>query len=130
MSDTIQVGMTGEKSEAVTEEKTALHLGSGGLLVYATPAMVALMEYAAVDAIDSQLPEGHASVGVELTIKHIAATPVGDTVRAEAEVTEVDGRRVTFKVAAYDSQEVIGEGTHVRFVIVVARFQQRLDKKR
>jgi len=127
--ENIQPGLTGERSVTVTEELTAQHLGSGGLMVYATPAMIALMEAAAVAAIDHLLPQGQASVGTALDVKHLAATPLGQTVRARAEVTGVEGRQVTFKVQAWDEQELIGEGTHTRFVIDVIRFTERLQKK-
>jgi predicted thioesterase len=127
--DTIQPGLTGEKTVTVTESLTAQHLGSGGLLVYATPAMIALMEAAAVTAIDHLLQEGQASVGTSLNVKHLAATPLGQTVRARAEVTAVEGRHVTFTVQAWDEHELIGEGTHTRVVIDVARFTERIQRK-
>lgn len=127
--DTIRPGLVGEKTVTVTKDLTAQHLGSGGLLVYATPAMIALLEAAAVAAIDALLPEGQASVGTMLNVKHLAATPLGQQVRARAEVTGVEGRQVMFMVQAWDEQELIGEGTHTRFVIDVARFTERLQKK-
>lgn len=127
--DPIKPGLTGEKTTTVTEALTAQHLGSGGLLVYATPAMIALMEAAAVAAIDHLLPSGQASVGTALDVKHLAATPLGQTVRARAEVTGVDGRQVMFTVQAWDEQKLIGEGTHMRFVIDVERFIERVQKK-
>jgi fluoroacetyl-CoA thioesterase len=126
---TIQLGAVGEQVTTVTEALTARHLGSGGLAVYATPAMIALMEAAAVAAIDSHLPQGQASVGTALDVKHLAATPLGGEVRARAEVTGVDGRRVTLRVEAWDAHEKIGEGTHVRYVIDVARFTRRVEEK-
>jgi predicted thioesterase len=127
--DDIRAGQVGEKTTTVTEALTARHLGSGGVLVYATPAMIALMEGAAVAAIDPLLPAGQASVGVAVSIRHLAATPLGHQVRARAEVTGVEGRQVTFAVQAWDEQELIGEGSHTRFVIDVARYQQRLAAK-
>lgn len=125
----IRSGLTGERTAVVTDDLTATHLGSGGLPVYATPAMIALMEAAAVAAIDHLLPQGQASVGTALDVRHLAATPLGQRVRARAEVTSVEGRRVVFKVQAWDEQELIGEGTHTRFVIDVARFTQRVESK-
>lgn len=127
--DKIQVGLVGERTITVTENVTATHLGSGGVDVFATPSMIALMEGAAVEAIDALLPEGQASVGTLLNVKHLAATPLGHTVRARAEVTAVDGRQVTFKVEAWDETELIGEGTHTRFVIDKERFLKRLEGK-
>lgn len=127
--DTIKPGMTGEKTTTVTPEQTARHLGSGGIAVYATPAMIALLEGAAVAAIDPHLPEGSASVGIELNVRHLAATPLGHEIRARAKVTAVDGRKVSFTVQAWDESELIGEGTHTRFVIDTARFLARLESK-
>lgn len=127
--DGIRAGLTGEKTVEVTAELTAQHLGSGGLAVYATPAMIALMEAAAVAAIDPLLGEGQASVGTAINVRHVAATPLGHTVRAQAEVTGVEGRQVTFSVQAWDEQELIGEGTHTRVVIDVGRFSERVAKK-
>jgi fluoroacetyl-CoA thioesterase len=108
----------------------ATHLGSGSIAVYATPAMIALMESAAVAAIDPLLPEGQASVGVALDVRHLAATPPGQQVRARAEVLAVAGRKVTFKVQAWDEHEIIGEGTHTRYVIDRVRFVERVQAKR
>lgn len=129
MENDITIGMTGEKSTTVSADQTAEHLGSGGLQVYATPAMVSLMEGAAVAAIDPHLPDGYATVGVKISIKHLAPTPLSQQVRAEAEVTEVDRRKITLTVKAYDEHELIGEGTHVRFIIDIAQFEQRVADK-
>ena len=121
----IVVGMTGFASTSVEREDTAYEVGSGSLLVYATPCMVALMEGAACDAISEVLPEDKTSVGTELNIKHLSATPVGMDVRAEAVVTEVDGNTISFQIIAYDESGKIGEGSHKRVVISAQRF---LDK--
>lgn len=125
----ITVGMKGEASTLVEREDTAYEVGSGSLLVYATPCMVALMEGAACEAIAEALPEGKTSVGTELNIMHLAATPVGLDVRAEAEVTEVDGNSITFQVTAYDEAGKIGEGTHKRAVITAQRFLDKVYSK-
>jgi fluoroacetyl-CoA thioesterase len=127
--DNIQAGLAAERSETVVESLLATRLGSGSVEVYATPAMVALMESAAVAAIEGLLPEGQSSVGIALNVRHLAATPPGQLVRARAEVVEVDGHKVTFRVQAWDEQELIGEGTHTRYVIDVARFMQRVRSK-
>ena len=127
--DNIQIGLAAERSETVTELLLATRLGSGSVEVYATPAMVALIESAAVAAIEPLLPEGQSSVGIALDVKHLAATPPGQQVRARTEVLKVDGRKVTFKVQAWDERELIGEGTHTRFVIDVERFMQRVQSK-
>lgn len=121
----ITVGMKGEVSTVVEREDTAMEVGSGSLLVYSTPCMVALMEGAACEAIDDCLPETKTSVGTELNISHLSATPVGLEVRAEAEVTAVEGSTVTFRVAAFDEAGKIGEGTHKRVIVSTQRF---LDK--
>jgi predicted thioesterase len=127
--NTIQPGLSGEQVTTVTADLTAWHLGSGGVEVYATPAMIALMEAAAVAAIDHLLPPGQVSVGTAVDVRHLAATPLGEQVRARAEITAVEGRKLTLRVQAWDEHELIGEGTHTRFVIDVARFEQRLREK-
>ena len=121
----ITVGMKGETASFVEREDTALEVGSGSLLVYATPCMVALMEGAACEAIAPAIPEDKSTVGTMLNISHLAATPVGMQVRAEAEVIEVEGNTITFQVNAYDEAGKIGEGTHKRVIITTQRF---LDK--
>lgn len=121
----IIVGMKGEASTLVEREDTAAEVGSGSLLVYATPCMVALMEGAACEAINEALGEDQSSVGISLNIEHLSATPVGLEVRAEAEVTAVEGKIITFALTAYDEVGKIGEGTHKRCVISAQKF---LDK--
>jgi predicted thioesterase len=130
MEFNLTVGLTGEKREQVTEEKTAIRYGSGSVAVYATPAMVGLMEGAAMEAVAARLPEGMSTVGTELKIKHTAATPVGMAVRATAELVEVDGRRLVFAVKAFDEKEEIGVGTHERFVVKVEKFLAKAEGKR
>lgn len=121
----ITIGMKAEASTTVEREDTAYEVGSGSLLVYATPCMVAMMEGAACEAIAPALAEDKTTVGIELNISHLAATPVGLEVRAEAEVTEVNGNIITFCVNAYDEAGKIGEGVHKRAVVNTQRF---LDK--
>ena len=121
----IMVGMKGEVASEVEREDTAYQVGSGSLLVYATPCMVALMEGAACEAIADALPEDTTSVGISLDISHIAATPVGLSVRAVAEVTAVEGKIITYQVEAFDETGKIGEGTHKRAIVSTQRF---LDK--
>ena len=121
----ITVGMTGLVSTTVEREDTAYEVGSGSLLVYATPCMVALMEGAACEAIAEALPEDKTSVGTQLNIAHLSATPVGLEVRAEAIVTEVDGNTITFQITAYDEAGKIGEGTHKRVIVSTQRFLDR-----
>lgn len=121
----ITVGMKGEASTLVERADTAAEVGSGSLLVYATPCMVALMEGAACEAITGALGEDQSSVGISLDIAHLSATPVGLEVRAEAEVTAVEGKIITFSLTAYDEAGKIGEGTHKRCIISTQKF---LDK--
>jgi len=125
----ITLGMCGEVSTTVEREDTAQIVGSGSLLVYATPCMVALMEGAACEAIASALPEGKTSVGIELNIKHVSATPVGHDVKATAEVTEADGKIITFKVSAFDEAGLIGEGTHKRAIVTTQKFLDKTYEK-
>ena len=117
--------MKGEVSTLVEREDTAKEVGSGSLLVYATPCMVALMEGAACEAIEEAMDDTKTSVGTELNIQHLSATPVGLEVRAEAEVTAVDGKVVTFEIRAFDEAGEIGKGTHKR---VIVNSQKFLDK--
>lgn len=126
----LSTGVSGERSCTVSESNTALALGSGSVEVFATPAMIALMEAAAVAAIEPSLAAGDSSVGVAIDVKHLAATPVGQKVYAKAEVVAVDGRRVTFRVQAWDESALIGDGSHTRVVITVARFEAGLRSKR
>ncbi len=123
----ITIGLVGEQTTTVTETLTAQTFGSGSLSVYATPALVALMEAASVDAINHLLPADQTSVGTSISIKHLAASAVGQTIRARAEVTQVEGRQITFTVQAWDSKQLIGEGTHIRFIVDIERFMKRLS---
>jgi predicted thioesterase len=125
----ISIGMKGNVSTLVEREDTALEVGSGSLLVYATPCMVALMEGAACNALEGVLPEDKTSVGIELSISHIAATPVGMEVRAEAEITAVEKNILTYTVTAYDESGKIGEGTHKRAVITAQKFLDKVYAK-
>ena len=121
----IPIGMKGEAPTLVEREDTAAEVGSGDLLVYATPCMAALMEGAACEAIAPALAEGTTSVGTMLNLEHLSATPVGLEVRAEAEVTAVEGKVITFALRAFDEAGEIGRGTHKR---VIVNSQKFLDK--
>ena len=125
----ITVGMKGEVSTFVEREDTAAEVGSGDLLVYATPCMTALMEGAACEAIADALKEGQTTVGTELNIRHTSATPVGLEVRAEAEVTEVDGKVITFSLKAFDEVGEIGSGTHKRVLVNPQKFLEKTYNK-
>ena len=125
----LRVGIKGEQKGVVTADKTAKAMGSGALNVLATPAMIALMEKAAYLSVADCLEEGQGTVGTMMNIKHTAATPVGLRVRCTSELAAVDGRKLTFHVAAYDEAGLIGEGEHERFIIDDARFQAKADAK-
>lgn len=125
----LEIGMKAEVSSLVEKMDTASEVGSGSLLVFATPCMVAMMEGAACEAIAPALPEGKTSVGTGLQIEHLAATPVGMEVRATAELIQVDGRMLTFQVAAFDEKGEIGRGTHRRAVVDAQRFLEKTYDK-
>ena len=125
----LTVGLKGKVNSTVEREDTAQEVGSGSLLVYATPCMVALMEGAACEAIADAIPEGKTSVGIELNISHISATPVGLDVYAEAELTALDKNILTFQVHAYDESGLIGEGTHKRAVVTAQKFLEKTYEK-
>lgn len=122
-------GLRGSAEITVGDEQTAPRVGSGRVRVLATPIMINMMEAAALDAIERLLPAGHQSLGTHLNVGHYAATPVGMRLRATAEVTRVDGRNVEFRVAAFDDRERVGDGTHTRVVVNVARFDARIQNK-
>ena len=125
----ITVGMKGEVSSFVEREDTAKEVGSGSLLVYATPCMVALMEGAACEAIQEVLDDTKTTVGTALNIEHISATPVGMDVRAEATVTAIDGKVITFEIYAYDEAGEIGRGIHNRVIVPTQKFLDRAYNK-
>ena len=125
----ITIGMRGEVFTTAEREDTAQEVGSGDLLVYSTPCMVALMEGAACEAIAEALPDTQTTVGIALNIEHISATPVGLDVRAEAEVTAVEGKVITFAVAAYDEVGQIGKGTHKRVIVNSQKFLEKAYDK-
>jgi predicted thioesterase len=123
-------GLVGEVEIVVAEADTAVRLGSGTVPVLGTPALVGLMESAAVRALADHLSPGRTSVGGRIDIRHLAATPVGMRARARAELQEVEGRRLVFHIEAWDTVERIGEATHERFVIDEARFVARAEAKK
>ena len=125
----LRTGLAGASEIVVGTRDTAPHVGSGKIKVLATPVMVSLMEEAALNAVEGLLPPGHQTVGTRLDITHVAATPVGLRVTARAELTRVEGRRLTFRVWAEDEHERIGEGTHERIVVEVSRFDRRAQDK-
>lgn len=130
MEFNLSVGLSAELSNRVGEKDTAIEHGSGSVAVYATPAMIGLMEGAAMRAAAARLPEGWTTVGTNLSVCHIAATPLGLNVRATAELVEIEGKKLKFNVRAFDEKEKIGEGTHERCIVQIDRFVQRAQSKR
>ena len=126
----LPIGLKGQAETTVNEQNTAAAMGSGLLPVFATPAMLALMENAAATSVQPYLGEGEGTVGTRLEVSHLAATPIGLAVRAESELVAVDRRKLTFTVRAWGGEELIGEGTHQRFVIDNARFLEKALAKR
>jgi predicted thioesterase len=125
----IKVGTKGTFKVSVDESNTAKTMQSGSLDVFATPAMVAIMEKASTLALEPYLEEGSTTVGTALDISHVSATPVGMDVSATAEVVSVNGRELTFKVQAFDECGLIGEGTHKRFIVFAEKFQNKTNSK-
>jgi predicted thioesterase len=128
-SAALHAGLSAELTVQVDGENSASAWGSGNLPVFATPAMIAMMEGASAAAVRDHLPPGYSTVGVELQVKHLAATPQGMEVRARGELTEVSGRRLQFRVEAWDQGGRIGEGTHTRFIIEQDRFLKKTQEK-
>ncbi len=124
----LELGMTGEATTTVVHENTAAAVGAGGVEVFGTPMMIALMENAAWRAVAASLDEGDVTLGVLVNVQHLGATPLGQQVRATAELAEIDGRRLVFKVEAYDEQKKIGAGIHERFIVNLERFLKRLAR--
>ena len=129
LPDELKAGLTGAAEIVVGTRDTAPHVGSGKIGVLATPIMVNLMEAAALAAVERFMPPGYQTVGTHLDVKHFAATPVGLRVRAQADLTKVEGRTLTFRIHAEDEREKIGEGVHDRLIINVERFDVRMQKK-
>ena len=125
----LRAGLEGRAELTVGEEHTAPFVGSGRVHVLATPVMINLIEAAALDAVEHLLPAGHQSLGTRLDVSHVAATPVGMRVTAGARVIGVDGRKLFFRVEARDERDLIGEGTHERVIVNVARFDRRVAEK-
>jgi fluoroacetyl-CoA thioesterase len=125
----LRPGLTGSASVAVEEKNLATHVGSGVAPVFATPMLVALMEAASVDCVEKFLPEGHQSLGVHLDVNHTAPTPAGLTVTTTATLKTIEGRKLIFDVAARDTHENVGSGTHTRVVVATAGFMARVAAK-
>ena len=126
----LEPGLKGSAETVVVHENTAAAVGSGALEVFATPSMIGLMEKAAMDAVMPYLAEGESTVGTEIHVTHDTALPLGFPVTAEAELVEVDRRRLSFRVLARSGEENIGQGTHTRFIVSQERFMQKVEAKK
>ena len=129
MRPELVTGIKGKQTETVTEENTAAALGSGSFHVYATPAMIALMEKTALASVADALGDGMTTVGTKLDIAHTAASPVGSAITCESELTEIDRRRLVFRVTAYDEHGEIGSGIHERFIVDCEKFLAKAQAK-
>lgn len=122
----IETGLTHTSELTVTDSVTAIAVGSGDMPVLATPMMMALMENAAMLAVKNELEEGQTTVGGHIESSHMKPSKIGDVVRAEAVVTKVDGRKIEFKIVAYCGETLLGEGTHLRFIVDRTKFLSKL----
>lgn len=125
----LETGIKGKKELVVSQENTAKTMGSGTMDVFATPAMIALMENTSYTSVEKELEPGSGTVGTALNVKHVAATPVGMKVTCESELIKINGRALTFSVKAYDECGLIGEGEHERFIVFEDKFQAKADAK-
>ena len=127
--ENLKIGLKNSAESIVTENDTALKIGSGSLKVLATPKMIALMEKSAADLVEKLLPEEFTSVGISLNVQHTAPTPINMKFFAQAEIIAVDGRKIIFEVSANDERGEIGRGTHERFIVDRKKFQAKADSK-
>lgn len=126
----LKEGITGEAEAVVSEENTAINMGSGTLPVFATPAMVAVVEKAAWSSVAGELEEGQSTVGTAMTLSHESATPVGLKITAKTTLTAIDRRKLTFSWEAYDEAGIIGRGTHERFIVDNEKFVSKAERKK
>lgn len=126
----LTLNIKGNEELLVDENYSAKTMGSGTLDVFATPAMIALMEKTAWRSVQDHLEDGQGTVGISLDVKHVAATPLGMKVRCESQLIQIDGKKLTFSVKAYDEVGLIGEGTHERFIVMNEKFQTKANEKR
>jgi len=125
----LKLGMEARVERIVSDSDTAMAFGSGEVRVFATPMMIGLMENAALKAVDIHLPEGFSTVGTHLDVKHLAATPVGMKVWATAELVGIEGKKLSFLIKAFDDLEMIGEGTHQRYIVPFEKFVKAAEAK-
>lgn len=130
MAETLVVGVRGQAVVQVTDANMADKMGNAGVKVFATPMLVALMEQAAVNALVPYLAAEEGSVGTRVDVNHLAATPEGMTVRAEAQLLEISGKRLTFAIEAFDDREKVGECRHERFIVNMPKFLAKVAAKR
>ena len=122
----LKIGLSHTSTTTVNANNTARTYGSGGLDVFATPAMIGLMENAAMTAVENDLPQGSSTVGAHISTSHIKPSKLGATIKATAILEEIDGRKLTFKVSASDDDGLIGEGTHIRYIVDIERFMAKI----
>jgi len=130
MESNLILGVSALKEKVVSERESAIHFGSGSIEVYATPALITLMESTAKDCVDLHLSLGYTTVGTEVNIRHIKATPVGMKVKCEAILSKIEGKKLTFNIEAWDEKGKIGEGTHVRYMINTEEFMNRVNSNK
>jgi predicted thioesterase len=124
----LQIGLKGKKNIVVSIENTAIHYGSGLVEVFATPAMIALMETTALESIEHHLPDGFTTVGTEVCVKHIHASDVGSALHCESRLNEINGRKLVFEVSVWDEELLVGHGTHTRFVVDKQKFIAKFNR--
>ncbi len=129
LEHTIKLGMEYKLNRLVELKDTSEYFGSGKVVVFATPCMILMMEQAAMLAVHNELPSGFTTVGLTVNIEHCAPTPVGEVVNAKAVLKEIDGRRLLFDVEAWNDKEVIGRGTHARFIVYKEKFMKKMNDK-
>ena len=130
MDFNLKEGLKFENKKIVKEDMLASNFGSGDINVFATPVMIGLIEEAALKAVDHKLPAGYATVGYNLNVDHLAPTPLGMEVRAEARLDQIEDRKLVFSVKVYDEKELVGKGSHIRFIVNTEKLQKKAEEKR
>lgn len=128
MDFNLKIGLENKSETIVTEKDTAKAFGSGDISVYASPMMIGLMENAALFCVEDHLPEGYTTVGINVNVNHLKATPVGMKVTAKAKLLSIKGKKLTFTVEAYDEEGLIGEGSHIRYIVNSKEFLEKVNK--